>query len=170
MSRRSSLAFNGDDTTLAADLSKRAKTAADRIRALLPQLKAGIARRAGRVADDLTKIADTLHPVTARYATYGAGKRCFVALVDGRSMTLYRLLPCRKAGAFNVGMKQSVSRHGVREWPTLELAMAFAKIETAYRRKQDSIETSYWGAHRERERQHTRAIQALVDRAAKVKP
>lgn len=84
------------------------------------------------VVADLRKVAEIFHPSTLRYATVdGRSGAIKVALIDSRSIDNYRLLPCTEARRFDLGRSETASRWRVEEWPTLKMAVEFARRVSA---------------------------------------
>lgn len=128
MNEKPSLAFAEKDAGRALLLSQRLHRLSKRIDELTAgHINARTTRALQTVARTLHSTADELHPTLPRFGTLTSRRGLKVAVIDSRTRTNYRLLPCRQAGVHGLTKPDMVSTYRVVEWPTLALALEYVR-------------------------------------------
>lgn len=123
ITRKPSIAFK-PDTERERTSSRRLARHADAL-AALSGLPSDTTRTISRIVSSIRQDAGNYHPTTLRYGSIETYQRTRIGLIDSLSSAGYRLLPCPEAKTRGLTKKESVPCYRVREWPTLQMALAY---------------------------------------------
>lgn len=124
ITRKPSIAFK-PDTERERTISRRLSRNADALAALSETLPSNTARTIARIVASIRRDSDSYHPTMLRYGSVETYRGTRIGLIDSVSSSGYRLLPCAEAKARGLTKKETVSCYRVREFPTLQMALAY---------------------------------------------